>query len=57
MGLLSLVEIKASRPYKEMKRRALDAEAAALVQRLEVILKSVSLGVILLGLGLLVWRW
>jgi hypothetical protein len=59
MGLLSLVEIKTSRPYKEMKRRPLDAdpEAATLVQRLEVILKSVSSGVILLGLGLVVWRW
>lgn len=50
MALLSLVEIKASRPYKEL-RRAGDVNPA-----LEAILKSVSLGVILLGAGLLAWR-
>ena len=58
MALLSLVEIKASRPYKELKRAAADGRDADRTQiaRLEAILKSVSLGVILLGIGLLVWR-
>jgi hypothetical protein len=58
MALLSLVEIKASRPYKELKRAAAlgqDADRAQ-IARLEAILKSVSLGVILLGAGLLAWR-
>ena len=59
MGLLSLVEIKASRPYKELKRTArglagLDRRQITL--RLENGLKSLSFGVILLGVGLLVWR-
>lgn len=59
MALLSLVEIKASRPYKALKRgRDPDSpDARAQVRTLEAILKSVSLGVILLGLALLVWRW
>lgn len=60
MGSLSLVEIKASRPYKELKRRLRDADSEAdrlLAQRYEAILKSVSLGVILLGAGLLGLRW
>ncbi|MGQ0526020.1 MAG: hypothetical protein ACT4P8_20435 [Betaproteobacteria bacterium] len=55
MGALSLVEIKASRPYKEMKR----AEGAAThpqVRQLEAILKCISLGVILLGAGMAAWR-
>ncbi|HEU4924044.1 MAG TPA: hypothetical protein VFT23_13330 [Burkholderiales bacterium] len=58
MALLSLVEIKASRPYKELKRAGAGAQEADRTQiaRLEAILKSVSLGVILLGAGLLVWR-
>lgn len=54
-GCLSLVEIKASRPYKEMKRSGLDASAPQ-VRMLEAILKSVSAGVILLGIGLALWR-
>jgi len=59
MGLFSFVEIKASRPYKDLKRRAIagDAVDTAQLQRLETILKSVSFGVILLGAGLLSWRW
>ena len=60
MGLLSLVEIKASRPYKEMKRdQASDGTSseAAQIERYEAILKSISLGVILLGFGLMSWRW
>jgi hypothetical protein len=58
MGLLSLVEIKASRPYKEMKRAA--GENAALDPRaaqFEAILKSLSLGVVLLAAGMASWRW
>lgn len=59
-GLLSLVEIKASRPYKELKRTA-SSEARIdpreISETLENVLKSLSLGVIVLGVGLLVWRW
>lgn len=54
MALLSLVEIKASRPYKELKRSS-PADAAQ-AGRLEAILKSLSGGVIALGAGLLVFR-
>ncbi len=59
MGLLSLVEIKASRPYKKMKRelhtngKTIESEQ---IRWLEAILKSISLGIILLGAGILVWR-
>ena len=54
MALLSLVEIKASRPYKALKQaRAPDAAHMAC---LETILKSLSAGVVLLGAGMLVWR-
>jgi energy-converting hydrogenase Eha subunit B len=53
MALLSLVEIKASRPYKEYKRSNSDAAQA---QHLEAILKSLSAGVIALAAGLLAWR-
>jgi xanthine/uracil permease len=60
MGLFSLVEIKASRPYKSLKR--VSEETGTLqdnghMQQFEAILKSISLGVILLGVGLLSWRW
>lgn len=59
MGLLSLVEIKASRPYKKMKRE-LAANGKTIerdeIQCLESILKSISLGTILLGAGFLTWR-
>jgi hypothetical protein len=53
MGALSLVEINASRPYKEMKRRGEKSDALA---RYEAILKGVSLGVILMATGLALWR-
>jgi hypothetical protein len=54
MALLSLVEIKASRPYKALKQaRAPDMAHMAC---LETILKSLSAGVVLLGAGMLVWR-
>jgi hypothetical protein len=58
MALLSLVEIKASRPYKQLKRAGAGGQEAERTQiaRLEAILKSVSLGVLLLGAGLLAWR-
>lgn len=50
MALLSLVEIKASRPYKEAKRSGGDAP------HLEAVLKYLSFGVMALALSLLVWR-
>lgn len=58
MFLLSLVEIKASRPYKELKRRwpILTGDEKILLQRFETILKALSLGVIILGAGLFIWR-
>lgn len=58
MALFSLIEIKSSRPYKDLKRHSLGVsdEERIQMERYEVILKSVSLGVILLGVGLVVWR-
>jgi len=58
MALFSSIEIKASRPYKELKRKwpNLTGEEQALMQRYEALLKCISLGVILLGGGLLLWR-
>lgn len=58
MALFSMVEIKASRPYKDLKPRfnILPEGEKALMIRYETILKSISLGVILLGVGLLIWR-
>jgi hypothetical protein len=58
MTCFSLVEIKASRPYKELKRsvNVLEDRERLLMARYEAILKSISLGVILLGGGLLLWR-
>jgi len=58
MALFSSIEIKASRPYKELKRRwpDLNAEEQALLRRIETLLKCISLGVVLLGAGLLIWR-
>ena len=58
MAFFSLVEIKASRPYKDLKQRSngLKEEEKSLMVRYEAILKSISLGVILLGAGLLIWR-
>lgn len=58
-GFFSLVEIKASRPYKALKRAHAEGEThgdAAQIHILEQILKSISFGVILLGAGLMVWR-
>lgn len=56
MGLISLVEIKASRPYKALKRIGQAAEPQR-VQALEAILKGISLGTMLLAASLLAWRW
>jgi len=59
MGLLSLVEIKVSRPYKQLKRQGdptSDSVEAGQMQRWESILKSLSLGIILLGAGMVAWR-
>ncbi|MFQ5780276.1 MAG: hypothetical protein ACE5HN_05765 [Nitrospiria bacterium] len=56
MGLVSLVEINASRPYKEIKRSREEADKHHL-ERYEMILKGISLGVLLLGAGMLLWRW
>jgi len=58
MALFSAVEIKASRPYKALKGRSstLQDKEKELLARYEAILKSVSLGVILLAVGFLIWR-
>lgn len=55
MGLFSLVEINASRPYKELKRSG-RLDPAHHQVRYEAILKSVSLGVMLLAAGMVAWR-
>ncbi|MBI1742963.1 hypothetical protein HYR54_07830 [Candidatus Acetothermia bacterium] len=56
-GLFSLVQITASRPYKNLKRASnLDTAGQHTLLIYERILKSISLGIILLALGLLVWR-
>ncbi len=59
MAFFSTIEIKASRPYKELKRTIdlLEGKEKAMMARYEAILKSVSLGVIFLGGGLLIWRF
>jgi hypothetical protein len=58
MAFFSLVEIKASRPYKELKKRddRLEEAEKALMAKLEMILKGISLGVITLGLGFMLFR-
>jgi len=58
MGLFSLVEIKASRPYKGLKSRSdtLSQDEKILLERYETILKSISTGVLFLGAGMLLWR-
>lgn len=58
MSLFSYVEIKASRPYKELKRRRdelTDNDKSTMIGY-EFILKSISIGVIFLGIGLALWR-
>jgi hypothetical protein len=58
MAFFSRIEITASRPYKGLKQRLplLQDEEKSLMIRYELILRSVSLGVILLGGGLMIWR-
>jgi len=59
-GLLSLVEIKASRPYKALQQldsQRIEIDRLEMAGTLENVLKFLSLGVIMLALGLLVWRW
>lgn len=59
-AMLALVEIKASRPYKMLKRagaKPLSEMEQVCREQLESILKAVSLGVILFGAGLSCWRW
>ena len=54
-AMFSLVEIKASRRYKEMKRSS-DAAGGVMQASLEAILKSISAGVLLLAAALAIWR-
>ncbi len=58
MAFLSLVEIRASRPYKEVKRSIAAGAAADAThaRHLEAILKALSGAVIVLGLGMLAFR-
>jgi hypothetical protein len=56
MGLLSLVEINASRPYKELKRSG-KSNSETHLNRYEAILMTISLGIILLAVGMALWRW
>ena len=58
MALFSQVEIKASRPYKSLRRREtkLSMEERDMLKRYEAVLKSISIGVLLLGAGLLLRR-
>ena len=60
MGMLSLAEIKVSRPYKHLKLQSQSMVVHHIdgihMQRLESILKCLSIGVIILGVGLVVWR-
>lgn len=58
MGFLSLVEIKASRPYKALRRRdsAPDIDGLAVSERLEGMLRWLSAGVVTLAAGLIAWR-
>ena len=53
MALLSLIEIKASRPYKDLRRAGIDDLRSA---TLEAILKSVSLGVVALAATMVAFR-
>jgi hypothetical protein len=58
MAFFSVVEIKASRPYRSLRKRfnTLRDEEKFLMIRYEAILKAISLGTILLGGGLLISR-
>jgi len=58
MALFSIVEIRASRPYKTLKKlgSGLTEDQVHLMIRYESILKGISLGTILLAGGLLIGR-
>ncbi len=57
-GLLSYVQIVAERPYKDLKRLSSPTrDEIDLSKRYERILKSISIGTILLGIGMAIWRW
>lgn len=53
IGLISLVEINASRPYKALKK---SGELPSHQDRYEMILKSVSFSVMLIAIGMILWR-
>ena len=53
MGLVSLVEINASRPYKALRRAGISDPNQA---RYEAILKSISLAIMLCAIGMILWR-
>ncbi len=55
MGLFSYVEIKASRPYKKIKRAG-DSQNQDLQLIYEKILKGISIGVIFLAFAMMLWR-
>ncbi|MEW6683191.1 MAG: hypothetical protein AB1451_09780 [Nitrospirota bacterium] len=58
MAALSVVEITASRAYKDLKRKSTrSADETASATMYERILKSVSLGVIALGIGVALFRF
>ncbi len=58
MAALSLVEIKASRPYKALKRSGAAHSAAvqSQIDSFEAVLRFVSAGVIMLAVALVLWR-
>ena len=56
-ALISLVEIKVSRPYKDLRRHRGEVADELLAARYQTILKSLSSAVILLGIGLALARW
>lgn len=57
-GLISYVEINASRPYKQLKRTARPSpEQKEFAARYERILKGISLGTLSFAAALVAWRW
>lgn len=56
-ALLSLLEIKVSRPYKELRRGRGTVPDELVAERYQAILKCLSAAVILLGIGLALARW
>lgn len=56
-ALLSLIEIKVSRPYKELRRGRGAVADDVLAQRYQTILKCLSAAVIVLAIGLALARW